>query len=186
MPRTPPWLQSILEEHFEELQMLWELRESALRDPDYLAEDIPELDERIEAHVDGLVLGGENALPILEEGLGGDEPPVPFAAGYVMLRIGQQELADKLMDAFLEAQEGQLDGLRQALCHGSIGLVVDRLKSAYETGPTEVAAAAAEVFAFHGQLRREPSRLAEFFAHEDPGVRRAAWRITAMIGGDGD
>ncbi len=186
MPRTPPWLQSILEEHFEELQMLWELRQSALRDPDYTVVDVAELDERIEAHVDGLVLGGENAVPILEEGLGGDEPSMAFAAGYVTLRIGQQELADKMMDVFLEAQEGQLDGLRQALCHGPVGLVGDPLTSAHETGPPEVAAAAAEVLAFHGQLRRESGRLAEFYAHENPSVRRTAWRITAMIGGDGD
>ena len=182
MPRTPPWLQSILEEHFEELQMLWELRQSAIRDPDYLLEDVAELDERIEAHVDGLVLGEEHARPILEDGVGGDEASVVFAAAYVLLRLKEEAAAELVMDALMKAQDEQIDGLRQALTHGPLDLVGDRLKEVYEEGPPHLAALAAEVFASHGRLQANASRLKEFYEDEDPAIRQAAWRITALTG----
>src|SRR5688572_3059894 len=103
MPRTAPWLQSILEEHFEEVQMLWEMRTAALRDPDYVARDVAELDDRLEAHVDGLVLAGGDALPILEAWLGGDTRSVVFAAAYVLLRMKEQAAADRVVAALAEA-----------------------------------------------------------------------------------
>ena len=184
MPRTPPWLKSILEEHFEELQMLWELRVSAIRDPDYLLEDVAELDERIEAHVDGLVLGEQHARPILEEGIGGDEASVVFAAAYVLLRLQDQAAADLVMDTLKEAQDEQVDGLRQALSQGPLDLVGERLKELYDSGPTRVAAVAAEVFASHGRLRVSSKRLREFYEDADIAVRRAAWRITALVGAE--
>lgn len=185
MPHTPPWLQSILEEHFEELQMLWELRQSAIHDPDYLLEDIAELDERIEAHVDGLVLGEQHAGPILEEGVGGDEASVVFAAAYVLLRLQDQAAADLVMDTLTEAQGEQIDGLRQALTHGPLDLVTDRLKELYESGPPHLAAAVAEVYASRGRLQPNASRLQEFYEDEDPAIRQAAWRITALVGTEG-
>lgn len=182
MPLTPPWLQSILEEHFEELQMLWELRQSALRDPDYLIEDVAELDERIEAHVDGLVLGEEHARPILEESVAGDEASVVFAAAYVLLRLRDEVAAELVMDALMEAQDEQIDGLRHALTHGPLDLVDDRLKQVYESGPPHLAAVAAEVYASHGRLHSTASRLKELYEDEDPSIRQAAWRITALVG----
>ncbi len=39
-----------------------------------------ELEERIEAHVDGLVLGEENSLPILKEALCTDDHNIAFSA----------------------------------------------------------------------------------------------------------
>ena len=162
--------------------MLWELRQSALRDPDYLLEDVAELDERIEAHVDGLVLGAEHARPILEEGIGGDEASVVFAAAYVLLRLQDQPAADLVIDTLLEAQDEQVDGLRQALSQGPLDLVGERLKELYESGSAKIAVAVAEVFASRGRLQPMASRLRDFYEDEDAAIRRAAWRITALVG----
>lgn len=185
MTRTPPYLRSILEEHFEELQTLWELRQAVWRHPDFHLRELAELDDRIEAHVDGLVLGGEYALSLLHEALGGDEPGLVFVAAFVLLRRREPASAEQVLAAFLVAKQGRLDGIRQALCYGPIEQVRERLKAAYETGPAAVAAAAAEVFAFHGLVRHEFSRWTEFVTHEDPDVRRAAWRMRAMVGNTG-
>ena len=185
MPRTPAYLLSILEEHFEELQMLWELRSAALKDPDYRGEDIVELDERIEAHVDGLVLGDEHSLPLLEESLGSDDPLVSFAAAYTMLRMRDEELAKKVVEAFETAGDEAGDGIREALRLGPLEFLEEPLTEAALSAPAPAAAAAAEILAFHDKLDALPGRWDEFCSHEDPRVRRMAWRILAMVGADG-
>ena len=182
MPRTPPYLLSILEEHFEELQMLWELRQTAIRDPDYLITDVAELDERIEAHTDGLVLGGEHSLPLLEEGLAGDESAVAFSATYVLLRLQSETAARQVMEAFLAAEGEALGGIARALCHGPIHVLEGQLHEALGSAPDPVAAAAAEVLAFHRKLSRQPDRISELLRGDDPQVRRTAWRVVALIG----
>jgi uncharacterized protein (TIGR02270 family) len=181
MPQTPPWLQSILEEHFEELGMLWELRQDALRDPAYVLDDVVELEERIEAHTDGLILGGDKSRPILEQGLDGDERSAVFSAAYVLLRLNDQALADLVMGAFEAAEAENLDGIREALCHGSIERIASKVKGIYDAGPAPVAAAAAEALAYHALLSPSDRRLASFLTDGDPAVRRRAWKIVAIV-----
>jgi uncharacterized protein (TIGR02270 family) len=181
MPQTPPWLQSILEEHFEELGMLWELRQDALRDPAYLLEDVVELEERIEAHTDGLILGGAQSLPVLEKGLAGDERSAVFSAAYVLLRLNDKLLADRVMAALEKAEAEKLDGIQEALCHGPIQRIASKLKEIHASGPAPIAAAAAEVLAFHALLSPGDRRLAGFLTDTDPTVRRSAWRTVGMV-----
>jgi HEAT repeat protein len=176
------YLIDILEEHFEETAILWERRRSAVSDPLYSVIAIGRLDERMEAHVDGLILGEQHARPILEEGIGGDEASVIFAAAYVLLRLQDQAAADLVMDTLMEAQDEQVDGLRQALSQGPLDLVGERLKEMYQSGPSRLAVVAAEVFASHGRLHVTASRLRKFYDDDDPEIRQAAWRITALVG----
>jgi uncharacterized protein (TIGR02270 family) len=65
----------IFEQHAREASFLWILRDSAVTDPLYDLADLCELDERIEAHIDGLRLAGDagweackNSLAEAEEG----------------------------------------------------------------------------------------------------------------------
>lgn len=181
MSSTPAWLESILEEHFDELGMLWEMRQSSFRDPDFDAETVLELDSRIEPHIDALVLGGEHSLPILAGGLDGDDPAIVFAASYVLMRMENQEAADLVIAATREAADGQIDGLCEALRQSNLDLVANSLRELYNDGSVAAAAVAAEVLAASGSVAREPSRLADFYMSEDPGVRRAGWRITSLL-----
>ena len=114
MIRTPPWLQSILEEHYDDIQMLWELRQHASWDPDYSVADVAQLDERLEAHVDGLLLSRDHSTAMLVEGLAADEASSVFAAAYVLLRMNEAELAVHVVDALETATAEQRHGLCQA------------------------------------------------------------------------
>jgi len=181
MPRTPPYLKSILEEHFEELQMLREMRRRAFRDPARRVRNLIELDERIEAHLDGLVLGGEHSVPVLAAGLGGDDPSMTFAAAYVLLRMGREDYRRMVLSAFAEAKEGQLAGIGGALCQSPVDGIGDELVKLAQTAAAPIAAAALEVLHCHGRQDVKVQRLAEFVRHEDPAIRRAGWRIFAMI-----
>jgi len=181
MASIPKAIPSVLAEHLEQLAMLWEQRENAQRSPDFLREDAAELDERLEAHVDGLLLAGDEANVLLEEGLKSDEAAGAFAAAYLLLRQKMQASADLVVDVFQEAQEGQLSGIRQALCHGPIKLIEKRLRDVCESKEPAVAAAALEVLAHHEKATGLLHRLLEHYSDENPAVRQAAWRITAML-----
>jgi uncharacterized protein (TIGR02270 family) len=49
----------VFEQHADEASFLWTLRDAAVADPLYDLADLCELDERIEAHIDGLRLAGD-------------------------------------------------------------------------------------------------------------------------------
>ncbi len=181
MLRTPSFQLSLLEEHLEEVQMLWELRRTALRDPDYTIEEFTEVEERLEAHVDGLLIGGDHALPLLGEGLSQTDPIEVFSASYVLLRRESGRCADLVMDSFLSAEGETLEGVTHSLVHGPVDLVRDRLLTTAKDASPAIAAAAMEALTFHRDRSVTHDRLSEFFAHEDAGVRSAAWRITGML-----
>ena len=83
------FIADILEEHLDELAVLWGQRTIALRSPLYSRQAFDHLEERIEAHVDGLLTGGDNALPMLKGHLLAEESALAFAAAYPLLRFGQ-------------------------------------------------------------------------------------------------
>ena len=171
----------ILEKHFEELVFLCELRGEAVRSPEYTIDDLAVLDRRIEGHLDGLLVGQEEAVAVVEEGLAGDEPPVVFAAAWVLLRIPTEAAAGRVVDALIQADPEPSAGLRLALCRGPTDIIRDRLKEAVVSAPAPVAVVAAEVLADQRRLDPKTERLPAWFEDENPEVRRAAWRITAVL-----
>jgi uncharacterized protein (TIGR02270 family) len=172
----------LLVEHFEELEFLWGQRLNALQSPVLTRRELLDLEERIEAHLEGLLLGGEESIAVVKEGLAADDSFVSFAAAYSLLRLQTAMATRIVMEAFRQAQEGQLDGIRQALCHGPVELVLDDLKQASVTGSTPIAEAAIEVIAFHTRLGSEAKRLEQLLSDENSEVRRAAWRINGQVG----
>lgn len=172
----------ILEEHLEELAFLWMQREEAIRSNQYVAHEISALDERIEAHVQGILVGGDAAIPLLHEKLTGDDPLEVFAAAYALLRLNTETAAQMVIDYFLQATKDRLDKLCEALCHGTIENIASALEEALVTGPPPIAVAAAQVLAFHGQIGSSEPRLGEYLESEDPLVRQRAWRVVAIAG----
>lgn len=173
----------VFEAHLEELGFLWSQRRNALRSPDYRVRDLTELDARIEAHLQGLMAGGEAAVPLLEEGLTSDAPEAAFAAAYALLRMNTDSASERTLDAFLQAKVGAREGIRQALCHAGIDRLHDRLRAALTSAEPGVAVAAAEVLAVHGRREGINERLRALLRDDDPSVRGAAWRVVAIFDG---
>lgn len=69
-------IDSVVIQFVEEASFLWQLRERAVRRPDYLLDDIVRLDERIEANIDGLRVvaddGWSQTVSALEYGEAGE------------------------------------------------------------------------------------------------------------------
>src|SRR5262249_14679432 len=83
----PPIRWDIVEEHLDEAAFLYQLWEQSLRSPKYTLREIAEgPEERMLAHLDGLVVGGSPvAKKLLIPSLESDEPGVVFAAAYALL-----------------------------------------------------------------------------------------------------
>ncbi len=68
----------IIEQHSEEAAFLWLLRGSAVSAPHYKLKDLAKLDDRIDAHIDGLRIAEDAGWEILKKQL--EEHPEPGEA----------------------------------------------------------------------------------------------------------
>ena len=124
----PPILLDIVEEHFEELDFLWEQREGVLFAHDWNLEELAELEERAEAHLDGLRLAEGHAVDIARPALAGEEVFAATAATFVFMETGVEELAQEVLAAFKGAEAPETrDGIRIGLRHSKIDSIRDAL-----------------------------------------------------------
>jgi uncharacterized protein (TIGR02270 family) len=105
----------IVEQHAEEAAFLWLLRDAAVDAPHYDLKDLARLDERVEAHIDGLRVaaepGWEIALAQLDQH---QEASELFAAGVLALESQDQARIDQVI-AVVEAVPEATRGLISAL-----------------------------------------------------------------------
>ncbi|MBD0274208.1 MAG: TIGR02270 family protein [Acetobacteraceae bacterium] len=102
MPAVPfrdrPVLEHIVEQHAEEAAFLWTLRDAATDAPHYKRHHLARLDERVEAHVDGLRVAGEAGWRIALEQLERRcEKGELFAAGVLALESGDMRRIEPLV-----------------------------------------------------------------------------------------
>jgi uncharacterized protein (TIGR02270 family) len=135
------------------------------------------LEERIEAHIQGLLVLGDHLLEFVGPGLAGDDELPAFAAALALLRLGTLEAITRVRDAFVAADGKRLDGLREALAHGPAQPLIAELQQLFTSAPPPLAVAAGEALAFHRALRVGAEQLLPLLRDENPAVRRGAWRI---------
>ena len=108
--RDRPVLEHIVEQHAEEAAFLWTLRDAATDAPHYKRHHLARLDERVEAHVDGLRVAGEAGWRIALEQLDRRcEKGELFAAGVLALESGDMRRIEPLVaraEAEPEARRG--------------------------------------------------------------------------------
>lgn len=102
------FLRSLHEEHLEEISSLYERRIGLLDDVEIDEEDIVDLEARLEAHLDALVVGAEPALELCAERALECDAGELFAALCVILRQGRQDLFEATLARFeREDDEGE-------------------------------------------------------------------------------
>jgi len=106
----------ILEEHLDEAAFLWTQWEHALVSPRYTLADVADgPEERLKAHVDGLVVGREPvAERLLIPALAHDEPEYRFAAASALLASGERAPRAAVLDALAAAGGPALAALARA------------------------------------------------------------------------
>ena len=73
-------IKPIIEQHAENASSLWLQRDWAMREPHYSLKDLAHLDDRLEAHIDGLRIAGDKGWEICKQALSLNEPGEVFAA----------------------------------------------------------------------------------------------------------
>ena len=171
------FIPDIAEEHYEELQFLWSQRRNALRSSAYTMREMGMLEERIEAHTQGLLVLGAHLLGLVEPGLAGDDELPAFAAAHALLRLGAADALTRVREAFVSAEGRKLVGLREALAHGPAQPLLPLLQQLFTSAPPPLAAAAGEVLAFHRAFLPSAEQLVPLARDEHPAVRLSAWRL---------
>ncbi|MCY0986564.1 TIGR02270 family protein [Nannocystis sp. ILAH1] len=173
----PLW--DVVEEHLDEAEFLWGVWQHSLVAPDYTLDEVAEgPEERLFAHLEGLVVGGARvAERLLLPALAGDEPSRVSAAALALL---QGPRCDEALAAIAEVQRArprQRAPLVRALACVELRRLRPRLRELLADHDDTVVAAAAEVLALH----HEPlgDTLGLLLASDDAATRAMALRAVA-------
>ncbi|MDD1622410.1 MAG: TIGR02270 family protein, partial [Methylococcaceae bacterium] len=99
----------IVEQHAEEAAFLWILRSYAVHAPHYRLKDLAKLDNRVEAHLDGLRIAGSDGWELCEQALEIGEAGEVFASGLLALESKDPQRLAKIIsiaEASPEASKG--------------------------------------------------------------------------------
>ena len=98
-------IQPIIEQHAEEAAFLWLQRDAAIHEPHYSLKDIAHLDDRLEAHIDGLRIAGESGWEICKQSLALNEPGEIFAAAVLAFESEDGQRVDEVVKVAIESPE---------------------------------------------------------------------------------
>jgi len=171
----------LLEVHVDELEWLWRQRHVALRSKEYDFRALVQLDERIAAHVDALVLAGEEAWALLRTRLEeAEDAYAAFGAAHALLRQEDAAVALQTLELSAGLEGAAWEGFRLALRYAPPDGYVEALRGLVAGASELHAVAALDALAFHGQP--EPGdRLLELLGAGQPDVRRAAWGTVSRL-----
>jgi uncharacterized protein (TIGR02270 family) len=96
---------SILGQHSDQASFLWGLRTTAAFAPHYDLADLAKLDDRIEAHIDGLRVAGEKGWQLCLKELAWEEPGEVFTAAVMALESGDRPKIDSVLKAATKKPE---------------------------------------------------------------------------------
>ena len=96
---------TIIEQHAEEAAFLWLQRNAAVREPHYNLKDLTKLDDRGEAHIDGLRIAGEAGWEICKQALELEEPGEIFAASVLAFEGGDAQRIETVITVGAASEE---------------------------------------------------------------------------------
>ncbi|MFO0755487.1 MAG: TIGR02270 family protein [Byssovorax sp.] len=171
-PRAAILLWDVIEEHLDEADFLFGQWERALSSPTISLDDLAAHgEERLLAHLDGLVAAGRPAADrLLRPALAGTEPDRATAAGLALL-AGEGDGLDAVLDAAAKAPADRRAPLLRALALADRPEIDARLTSWLGEGDALLVAAALSTLTFRGG---DPGRaLGKIRADDAPALVRA-------------
>lgn len=84
---------------------LWSLRTGAISGPHFELADLAVLDDRLEAHIDGLRIAGDDGWQLCRKELAWEEPGEVFAAAVLALESGDRSKIDPVLKAATRTPE---------------------------------------------------------------------------------
>jgi uncharacterized protein (TIGR02270 family) len=171
----------LLQVHAEDLSFVWGQRREALTSRKHTLREFGELNERIEAHVQGLLVAEPAALvALMQPQLAAPDRDDAFAAACALLRLVEPESTHAVVVEFSRAAGPTLAGLRDALSFAPHTLFAGEMQSALDQAKPMTAVSAAVVLANHRSLDSQSLRLALLLEDADPFVCEWAWRAATV------
>jgi uncharacterized protein (TIGR02270 family) len=175
-----PVLDTFVAEHADEASFLWLQRGSAVHAPNYGPTQFADLDERLEAHIDGLRVAGEAGWTLAEAALDNEGPEDFFPAAVLAI-----EATDDRLPAIIARAESTADvvpGVISALGWAPPKFLAGRVKSLLiASSPFQqmLGLSACDVH------RKDPGVLLDrFLVSPDARVRSRAMRAAGELGRD--
>lgn len=169
----------ILERHAEEVAFLWRLRDAAAVAPHHDRASLAALDERIDAHLDGLRIAGDQGFETAAGPLDPDEPGSVFAVATIAAERADEEGMGAAL-ALAEASVSAARAITSALAWAPFDAarpVIERLLSASAPAAQRrigIAASAAH--------RKDPGEPLAWAVHDDdPRLRARALRAAGEL-----
>lgn len=176
--RQHNFMPALVISHAEELAYLWGRRRKALYSDTLTVPDLQHLQERIEAHLQGVAVAAEAAHELLGDGLQSDDQDEVFAAACALLRSGSMHAVTEVLDAFHSASVARLSGLRDALAitphPGTTAALTAAL--ANRRSPAQAVAAAA-ILVTQRRLDCDDATLLGLLTLDDADLAQQAWRV---------
>ncbi|HXI56147.1 MAG TPA: TIGR02270 family protein [Polyangia bacterium] len=177
--RPIPW--DIYEEHLDEAGWLWGAWERAMDSAIHTLGDVidgPE--ERLAAHLDGLVLGGRRvAERLLLPALEGDDANLSAAAAWALVQGEDADHQDAVVDALVAAPPPARLAMARALVL-SPRIDISRVARLWHVGPPALRPMILGIFG-----RREPdwvrAQVEAAFRDGEPTLVAAAWRAVRTV-----
>lgn len=179
----PTLMKDIFEEHFAEATFLLSQWERALRGAHYDLEETAQLEERLLAHLDGLVLGGEPVIEaLLRPALEGEEPWEVFCAAFVSIAESPPAALEAILAMVPVPPAVVQSSFRRALeLSGRTGLEAELLPL-LRSPEASLQALALEVLTFRRAVPRNVAL--ELLGHSEGRVVAAALRGLGALGRD--
>lgn len=170
------YLPDLLDEHLDQAAFLWVQREAALHASSRYPYHLQDLDRRIDAHVEGLIVNPDAAVSFLTPALGGD-PALSFVAGLALLRLGTPDALRAMTGALEQAVPETVDALGEALCHGPATPLLDTLRKMAAGASLAAQAAALDGLSVHSPGDVKLERVQALLGDAAPQARALGWRI---------
>jgi len=177
----PRVMVDVLDEHFEELDFLWDQRERIVFSSDWKLAELAALENRADAHLDGLLVGADDAVDLARPFLTGEDASAARTASFILMATADRGLESEVLRALSAATPAVRDGVRIGLRHCQVAPLLDDLTGLALGGDPFVRAAALDVLAFH--RLPAPSKIDELLAISDPVVRGLVFDSVGRLGG---
>lgn len=165
----------VIDRHAEDAAFLWLLRDAAIHEPHYKLKDLAELDNRLAAHLDGLLIAGDYGWDVAKNALDIGEPGEVFVAAWLAIGAVDGKKIDRVLDAAKTSKENHR-AIVSALAWHPEESILGLLKSFFNANDSAYLALAIAACALH---RIDPgSALQKALAN--PGERIVARALRAV------
>ncbi|WP_035608001.1 TIGR02270 family protein [Haloferula sp. BvORR071] len=174
-----PSIAKIVDQHAEEAAFQWLLRDAAVTSAKHTLLQLGRIDERVTAHLDGLLIAGDAGWQACEEGLAWKEPGEVFAATWLALLPGGHARFDKVLE-FAVTDPALSRAFISALGWREWNEVAGRIENLISSRDPVMRRIGLAATAAHRRVSRED--LERGLKDEDSTVRQRALRAVAEIG----